>query len=165
LPFISPYFSHPGGADFLTSDAPQFVWSNRTFQEIVMKNHLPMLAAVAALITGGVAFAADPPAAPAAEAPAATPAAPAAIAEPAAVPAPAAAVAAPAEPVAAKKPVRHVSACTRAIEAAEHALKRSQGTPQAISSAWQQIEAAKQARKNHDEASCKSDAMAATHEL
>ena len=135
-----------------------------------MKNHLPMLAAVAALITVGVAFAADPPAAPAAAAPAAAapavaPTAPAAIAEPAAAPVPPASVAVPAQPVVEKKPVRHVSACTRAIEAAEHALKRSQGTPQVISSAWQQIEAAKQARKNHDAASCKADALAATHEL
>jgi hypothetical protein len=56
----------------------------------------------------------------------------------------------------------HVSACTRAIRSAERDLKMSKGKPEAISGAWQHIQAAKQARTMHKGGDCKSEAAAAS---
>ena len=129
--------------------------------------------AVAALIAAGTAFAADAPPA-ASPAPAAAPA-PMAAAPAAPAMAPAPAPMAPAAPMAtapaapapmaampAKMEKPHVSACTRAIQSAEHDLKMSKGKPEAISGAWQHIQAAKQARAMHKGADCTSEAAASS---
>lgn len=137
--------------------------------------------AIAALIAAGSAFAADAPpaatpapaaataAAPATPAMPATPPAetpmPAAPAVPTASPAPVAAPAAapaPAAAMPAKVEKPRVSACTRAIHSAEHALKMSKAKPEAIAGAWQHIQAAKQARAMHKSDACKSEAAAAS---
>lgn len=154
-----------------------------------MTHRLIGVAALAAMIAGGSAFAADmpsattpPPAAPAAmpapmpaapaaampaaEAPAAMPAtAMPATAMPAATAAPAAAMPATMPAMAAKKAMPHVSACTKSIESAEHALKMSKAKPEDISGAWQHVQAAKDARKAHNGTACKSEAMMASKML
>ena len=130
--------------------------------------------AVAALIAAGTAFAADAPPA-ASPAPAAAPApmaaAPAAPAMPAAAPTPMApaapmaaapAASAPMAAMPAKMEKPRVSACTRAIQSAEHDLKMSKGKPEAISGAWEHIQAAKQARSMHKGSDCKTEAAAAS---
>ncbi len=147
------------------------------------------VAAIAVLIGAGSAFAAETPATPvpaASHAPAAAVKAEAAkTAAPAAVKAEAAKTAAPAaakaETKAAAKAMpakadmkaaakampakAHVSACTRSIEVAEHHLKSSKAKPDVIAAAWQQIEAAKQARRDHHQAACHSAAKAAAKML
>jgi len=144
-----------------------------------MTHRLIGVAALAAMIAGGSAFAADmpaattpPPAAPAAM-PAPMPAAPAAAmpaaeapaAMPAATAAPAAAMPATMPAMAAKKVMPHVSACTKSIESAEHALKMSKAKPEDIAGAWQHVQAAKDARKAHNGTACKSEAMMASKML
>ena len=127
------------------------------------------VAAIAVLIGAGSAFAAETPATPV---PAASHAPAAAVkAEAAKTAAPAAAKAetkAAAKAMPAKADMKaaakampakaHVSACTRSIEVAEHHLKSSKAKPDVIAAAWQQIEAAKQARRDHHQAACHSAA-------
>ncbi len=129
------------------------------------------VAAIAVLIGAGSAFAAETPATPV---PAASHAPAAAVkAEAAKTAAPAAAKAetkAAAKAMPAKADMKaaakampakaHVSACTRSIEVAEHHLKSSKAKPDVIAAAWQQIEAAKQARRDHHQAACHSAAKA-----
>ncbi len=134
------------------------------------------VAAIAVLIGAGSAFAAETPATPV---PAASHAPAAAVkAEAAKTAAPAAAKAetkAAAKAMPAKADMKaaakampakaHVSACTRSIEVAEHHLKSSKAKPDVIAAAWQQIEAAKQARRDHHQAACHSAAKAAAKML
>ena len=134
------------------------------------------VAAIAVLIGAGSAFAAETPATPV---PAASHAPAAAVkAEAAKTAAPAAAKAetkAAAKAMPAKSDMKaaakampakaHVSACTRSIEVAEHHLKSSKAKPDVIAAAWQQIEAAKQARRDHHQAACHSAAKAAAKML
>ena len=66
--------------------------------------------------------------------------------------------AAKAEPKPVTMTKRHVSACTKAIHASEHALKMSKAVPDVISAAWQHLEAAEQYRTMKHGADCKSEA-------
>lgn len=107
--------------------------------------------------------AASPAPAPAAAIPATSAPAPTAAMPATSVPA-AAAVGATTQPTAKAEPKpekmtkRHVSACTKAIQASEHALKMSKAAPDVISAAWQHIEAAEQYRTMKHGSDCKSEA-------
>jgi len=115
-----------------------------------MKVRLVSAVALAAILAGGTAFAAE------------TAAAPAAAPTPAAAAAPSTAAAVPAAKPAAKPAVRHrVSACTAAIAKSEKALKVSKTSPEGIAQAWQHVGAAKQARKDHKAKTCLAEADAA----
>lgn len=133
-----------------------------------MNSRLLNAVALVAILTAGSAFAADAPVPTTTPAPALTSTAPAAT--PAENPKPTMGtnIALPSSKpgMASKTPAihpRHVSACSMSVRKAEKVLASSKMPAEKIATAWQHLDAAKQARKSHQAKACETESqMAAT---
>jgi hypothetical protein len=126
-----------------------------------MNTRLLNAVAFAAMLAAGSAFAADAPAPAAAPTPPVTPSAmpattPAAM--PAATPS---SMPTAVHPRPVHKAIQHVSTCTMSVRKAEKVLASSKVPAEKVALAWQHIDAAKQARMNHQAAACKTESQMA----